>query len=110
MTLAPGRPGVTDWTADDVPDCAGRTVVVTGANSGLGLETTRVLAGAGAHVVMACRSVDDAESERERIRSELPGASLTVRELDLADLASAVGPLVGPSTEPGKQVAITGGG
>ena len=88
MVPAPERPGVTDWTADDVSDCAGRTVVVTGANSGLGLETTRVLAGAGAHVVMACRSVDDAESAREAILTDLPGASLTVRELDLADLDS----------------------
>jgi NAD(P)-dependent dehydrogenase (short-subunit alcohol dehydrogenase family) len=88
MIPAPESAGVTDWTADDVPDCAGRTVVVTGANSGLGLETTRVLAGAGAHVVMACRSVDDAESAREAILTDLPGASLTVRELDLADLDS----------------------
>ena len=87
MTPAPERPGVTDWT-DDVPDCAGRTVVMTGANSGIGLAATEALAAAGAHVVMACRSVDDAESERERIRSKIPGASLTVRELDLADLES----------------------
>ena len=78
---------MTDWT-DDVPDCAGQTVVVTGANSGIGLAATEALAAAGAHVVMACRSVDDAESERERIRSKIPGASLTVRELDLADLES----------------------
>ncbi|PSQ43338.1 short-chain dehydrogenase, partial [Halobacteriales archaeon QS_9_68_42] len=79
---------MTDWTDDDVPDCAGRTVVVTGANSGIGLAATEALAAAGAHVVMACRSVDDAESEREAILTDLPGASLTVRELDLADLES----------------------
>jgi NAD(P)-dependent dehydrogenase (short-subunit alcohol dehydrogenase family) len=77
-----------DWTTGDVPDCAGRTVVVTGANSGIGLEATRVLAGAGAHVVMACRSVDEAAAEREAILEAFPGASLTVRELDLADLES----------------------
>jgi len=79
---------MSEWTAEDVSDCAGRTVVVTGANSGIGLEATRVLAGAGAHVVMACRSVDDAVEEREGILEECPGASLTVRELDLADLGS----------------------
>jgi NAD(P)-dependent dehydrogenase (short-subunit alcohol dehydrogenase family) len=77
-----------DWTADELPDCTGRTVVVTGANSGIGLEATRELAGAGAHVVMACRSLDDAERAREGIRDDYPGASLTVRELDLADLSS----------------------
>ena len=79
---------MSEWTAEDVSDCAGRTVVVTGTNSGIGLEATRVLAGAGAHVVMACRSVDDAVEEREGILEECPGASLTVRELDLADLGS----------------------
>ena len=79
---------MSEWTAEDVSDCAGRTVVVTGANSGIGLEATRVLAGAGVHVVMVCRSVDDAVEEREGILEECPGASLTVRELDLADLGS----------------------
>jgi NAD(P)-dependent dehydrogenase (short-subunit alcohol dehydrogenase family) len=77
-----------DWTAADVPDLSGATVVVTGANSGIGLEATRELAGAGAHVVMACRRVDAADAAREDVVSEYPGASLTVRKLDLADLAS----------------------
>ena len=88
MTPRSRTSGVTDWTDDDVPDRAGRTIVVTGANSGIGLAATEALAAAGAHVVMACRSVNDAESKREAILADLPGASLTVRELDLADLDS----------------------
>jgi NAD(P)-dependent dehydrogenase (short-subunit alcohol dehydrogenase family) len=76
------------WTAADVPDCSGMTAVVTGANSGLGFEATRLLARAGAHVVMACRRVDAGEAARGELRGALPGASLTVRELDLGDLKS----------------------
>jgi NAD(P)-dependent dehydrogenase (short-subunit alcohol dehydrogenase family) len=71
------------WTADDIPTQAGRTVIVTGANSGIGLVTARELAGAGAHVVMACRNTGKGEAAA----AGLPG-SVEVRALDLADLAS----------------------
>lgn len=80
----PTRP----WTAADIPDLSGRTVVVTGANSGLGLETTRELARKGAHVVMACRSEDRARRARAEIRQEIPKAKLDVEILDLASLDS----------------------
>jgi len=78
----------TEWTPDDVGSQAGRNVVVTGANSGLGFEATRTLAANGAHVVMACRSAERGEDARDEIRDEYPGASLTVHELDLGDLDS----------------------
>src|SRR5689334_11658880 len=71
------------WTAADIPDQTGRTIVVTGANSGLGAVTATELARAGAHVVVACR--DTAKGERAAAR--MPG-SAEVRRLDLADLAS----------------------
>jgi len=53
---------MTGWTLEDVPDCSGETVVVTGANSGIGRAATRALVARGATVVMACRSVDRGES------------------------------------------------
>ena len=71
------------WTTADIPPQAGRTVVVTGANSGLGLATTRALAAAGARVVLAVRDQD----RGARAAAELPGDT-EVRALDLADLES----------------------
>ena len=71
-----------------VPDQTGRRVVVTGANSGLGLEATTRLAGAGASVVMAVRDTGKGEAARRGILSVHPDADLEVRALDLADLTS----------------------
>ncbi len=76
------------WTADDVPDLSGKTFVVTGANTGLGLEATRVLASRGGEVVMACRSLERGRDAAEEVRDEHPDADLDVRELDLASLDS----------------------
>ena len=76
------------WSIADIPDLSGRVAVVTGANSGLGLQTTRGLATAGARVVMACRSRDRGQQALETLQAELPGAELDLRELDLADLSS----------------------
>ncbi|EMA04982.1 oxidoreductase [Haloferax denitrificans] len=79
---------MSDWTAADAPDLSGKTVVVTGANSGLGFEATRMFAEKGAHVVMACRSLDRGADAMADIRDSVPAASLTLSELDLADLDS----------------------
>ncbi|MFD9629637.1 oxidoreductase [Streptomyces violascens] len=76
------------WSAQDIPDQSGRTVVVTGANSGIGLVTARELARRGARVVLACRSEARGRAAEDRIRSEVPGARAEFRPLDLADLAS----------------------
>ena len=72
----------------DVPDQTGRRFVVTGANSGLGLEAAKRLAGAGASVVMAVRDTGKGETARRGILSVHPDADLEVRALDLADLSS----------------------
>ncbi|MCK8672953.1 oxidoreductase [Rhodococcus sp. HM1] len=74
---------MTAWTTRDIPDQQGRTVVVTGANSGLGEQTARALAKAGADVVLACRDVAKGEDVAASI-----GPRAQVKRLDLADLAS----------------------
>jgi NAD(P)-dependent dehydrogenase (short-subunit alcohol dehydrogenase family) len=76
-----GRPGRRRWTA--VPRQDGRIVVVTGATSGIGLQTARILAAFGAHVVLAVRNPDKGAA----VARELAG-STEVRRLDVSDLAS----------------------
>jgi NAD(P)-dependent dehydrogenase (short-subunit alcohol dehydrogenase family) len=71
-----------------VPDQTGKLVIVTGANSGTGKEATLRLAGAGARVVMAVRTIGKGERARAEILAQHPGARLEVRHVDLADLAS----------------------
>src|ERR1700735_1450553 len=71
-----------------VPDQAGKLVVVTGANSATGQEAARRLAGAGAHVVMAVRTIAKGEQARAEILAAHPGAKLDIHRIDLADLAS----------------------
>jgi NAD(P)-dependent dehydrogenase (short-subunit alcohol dehydrogenase family) len=76
------------WSATDIPDQAGRTAVVTGANGGLGLATARALAAAGATVVIAARNQERAVEAMGRIRDGIPDASLELVELDLGSLDS----------------------
>ena len=76
------------WTTADIPDLTGTTAVVTGANGGLGLETARELARAGAHVVIAARNQSKAADARSDIEAIVPAASLEVVELDLGSLES----------------------
>jgi len=75
-----------DWSQNDIPDQTGRVAIVTGANSGIGLETARELSRKGAHVVLACRSQGRADEAIRDIRSDLPEAQIDFMQLDLADL------------------------
>jgi NAD(P)-dependent dehydrogenase (short-subunit alcohol dehydrogenase family) len=74
---------MTQWNTVDIPDQTGRTIVVTGANSGLGEVTARELAAKGAHVILACRNT----AKGDAAAATMTG-SREVRALDLADLAS----------------------
>ncbi len=76
------------WTANDIPRLDGMNALVTGANSGLGFESSRALVRRGAHVIMACRNTEKAEAAAAKIRAETPDASLELLELDLMRLDS----------------------
>jgi NAD(P)-dependent dehydrogenase (short-subunit alcohol dehydrogenase family) len=76
------------WTAADVPSQRGRVAFVTGANSGIGFETAKVLAERAARVVLACRDIGKAKAAAQRIRTAVPNGDLAVLRLDLASLAS----------------------
>jgi len=76
------------WTAADIPDQSGRTAVVTGGNGGLGLESSRALAAAGARVIIAARDQGKAGEAVANIRQSVPDADLVVVALDLGALDS----------------------
>ncbi len=76
------------WTEADIPDQTGRLAVVTGANTGLGYETARVLAQHGAAVVLAVRDTGKGAAAADQIRALAPGAAVSVQRLDLGSLES----------------------
>src|SRR5690349_11336719 len=76
------------WTEQDIPAQDGRIAVVTGANSGLGLQTARALAEHGAHVVLAVRNLDKGHQALAHISERVPGAKLSLQRLDLGSLKS----------------------
>ena len=82
------RPTAAGWLAEHLPDQSGRTFVVTGANTGLGYETARALAGLGGHVIMTARDRERGERAVDSVLDETPDATVELRLLDLADLDS----------------------
>jgi len=80
--------GKSTWRPVMMPDLSGKTILVTGANSGIGLEAVKLFAGKNAEVIMACRNEEKAESAAAEVRAVVPEARLEIMALDLADLAS----------------------
>jgi NAD(P)-dependent dehydrogenase (short-subunit alcohol dehydrogenase family) len=76
------------WNPAALPDAHGRTVAITGANAGVGYFTAEQLAGAGAHVILACRDQERAEAAVAAIRRRVPGARVEATPLDVADRSS----------------------
>jgi len=79
---------MSDFTERSIPDMTGKTVLVTGANTGIGYEAARMLAGQRARVLLGCRSPDKARAAREAILAEHPEADVEFVRLELGDLAS----------------------
>ncbi len=82
------KPSAADWLADHVSSQVGRIFVVTGANSGLGMETARALGTLGATVIMTARDMGRGEEALAELRAEQPEGRFDLRQLDLADLDS----------------------
>lgn len=82
------KTAATRWTENDVPSQDGRVAVVTGANSGLGFQTARILAEHGAHVVLAVRNLDKGRQAVTDLTGRAPRAQLSLQRLDLASLDS----------------------
>ncbi len=87
-TTKAGRRSGGGWTTDRMTDQQGRTFVVTGATSGLGLVTARELAARGARVLLAVRDAARGDEVASSLRSAYPGADVEVRQVDLLNLRS----------------------
>ena len=76
------------WTFDNIPDLSGKTMIVTGGNSGLGFEAVKALSANGSETILACRNIKNGNTAKKEIQEVHPNAKINVMNLDLADLES----------------------
>jgi len=76
------------WKFEDIPDLCGKTIIVTGGNSGLGFEAVKSFSAKGAETILACRNIKNGNTAKEQILEEYSNAQINVMNLDLADLES----------------------
>jgi NAD(P)-dependent dehydrogenase (short-subunit alcohol dehydrogenase family) len=77
-----------NWTTNDIPDLTGKVIIVTGANSGIGYEAALEFARKGGRTILACRSMDKAQTALSQIQAQVPNAQAEIMQLDLASQAS----------------------
>ncbi len=76
------------WTKENIPDQTGKTILITGANTGIGFETALAMYEAGVHVVLACRSQQKADDTLNKLQAQPGKGTLETGVLDLSDLSS----------------------
>lgn len=77
-----------NWSINDIEDLTGKVFLVTGANSGIGYEATKVFASKGARVIMGCRNLIKAKDAKEKILNEFPDSLIDIIQLDLTSFNS----------------------
>ena len=77
-----------NWTLNDMPDLKGKTIIVTGGNSGLGYESVKAFANKHADVILASRSLEKGENAKSEILKDIPNGRIDVIRLDLGDMES----------------------
>ncbi len=101
---------IDNFTSENVPDLSGKTIFVTGANTGIGFEAAKVFAGQGARVLLGCRNLDRGQAALTRIADVHPGADVELVEIDLGDLASVRRAADAVSREPKLDVLVNNAG
>ena len=76
------------WIEKNCNDLTGTTIIITGANSGIGFFATKFLSGLNAEIIMACRNLEKGEKAKQEILKENPNANLTIFKLDLSSKQS----------------------